>query len=90
MLVMISTQYLRMAPWGQQSERRLATTSCNDYEANWNRQTGRQTDRRTGGQDHVLSQADALTKNEDDLKNEDDPKNEYNLKDEDDLKNKTT
>ena len=35
-------------------------------ETNWNR--------RTGAQDHVLSQADALTKNEDDLKNEDDPK----------------
>ena len=30
--------------------------SPNDYEANWNIQTG--------GQDHVLSQADALTKNE--------------------------
>ena len=37
-----------MAPWGQQSERRLATTSLNDFEANWNRQTGGQTDRRTG------------------------------------------
>ena len=32
-------------------------------EANWNRQTGGQTDRRTGGQDPALSQADALTKN---------------------------
>ena len=32
-------------------------------EANWNRQTGGQTDRRTGEQDNVLSQADALTKN---------------------------
>ena len=30
-------------------------------EANWNRQTG-QTDRQTGAQDYVLSQADALTK----------------------------
>ena len=28
-------------------------------EANWNRQTGRQAD----AQDHILSQADALTKN---------------------------
>ena len=41
-----------------------------DSEANWNRQadrqTGgqadRQTDRQTDGQDHILSQADALTK----------------------------
>ena len=32
--------------------------SRNDSEANWNRRTDRQTD----GQDHVLSQADALTK----------------------------
>ena len=35
-------------------------------EANWNRQigqAGRQTDRQTGAQDYVLSQADALTKN---------------------------
>ena len=31
-------------------------------EANWNRRTGRQADRRTGEQDHVLSQVDALTK----------------------------
>ena len=31
---------------------------CDDYEANWNRQAGRQ----AGAQDHVLSQADALTK----------------------------
>ena len=36
-------------------------------EANWNR--------RTDGQDHVLSQADALTKNEDKLKIEDNLKN---------------
>ena len=35
--------------------RGLATTSRDDYEANWNRQTD--------GQDHVLSQAAALTKN---------------------------
>ena len=38
-------------------------------EANWNRQTDRQTnrqeDRRTGGQDYVLSQAYALTKKAD-------------------------
>ena len=37
-------------------------------EANWNRQADRQADRRTGGQadtqDHVLSQADTLTKNQ--------------------------
>ena len=32
-------------------------------EANWNGQADRQTDRQTDGQDHVLSQADALTKN---------------------------
>ena len=31
---------------------------CDDCEANWNGQTDRRTDR----QDHVLSQADALTK----------------------------
>ena len=31
-------------------------------EANWNRGTGGQTDRQTGEQDHILSQADALTK----------------------------
>ena len=35
---------------------KMKTTS----EANWNRQAGRQTD----AQDHVLSQADALTKNQ--------------------------
>ena len=44
-----------MAPWGQQSEHCLATTSQDDYEANWNIWTD-------DGQDHVLSQADALTK----------------------------
>ena len=32
-------------------------------EANWNRQADRQTGRQTDGKDHVLSQADALTKN---------------------------
>ena len=41
-------------------------TSRDDYEATWNRQADRQTDRptdrQTDGQDHVLSQADALTK----------------------------
>ena len=31
-------------------------------EANWNRWTDRQADRQTEEQDHVLSQADALTK----------------------------
>ena len=51
---------LKMAPPEQQSERRLATTSHNDSEANWNM---RQADRQTGGQDHVLSQAGTLTKN---------------------------
>ena len=49
-----------MAPRGQQSERHLAMPSCGDYEANWNRQAGGQAD----AQDHVLSQADALTKKE--------------------------
>ena len=44
-----------MSPRGQYSERRLATTSCDVYEANWNKQTD--------GQDHILSQVDALTKN---------------------------
>ena len=47
-----------MAPQGQQSERRLATTSRNNSEANWNRRTDRQTDRK----DHILSQADTLIK----------------------------
>ena len=47
-----------MVPRGQQSERRLATTSSDDSEANWNGQEDRMTD----GQDHLLSQADALTK----------------------------
>ena len=40
----------RMAP-----KRHLATMSHEDYEANWNGQAD--------GQDHVLSQADALTNN---------------------------
>ena len=43
-------------------------------EANWNRQTGR----RTGAQDYVLSQADALTKN--DSVDGDDENDEYNEK----------
>ena len=51
-----------MGPRGQHSERRLATTSRNNYEANWNRRTDGQADRQTDGKDHVLSQADALTK----------------------------
>ena len=42
-----------MAPRGQYSERHLVTTPHDDYEANRNRMTD--------GQDHVLSQADALT-----------------------------
>ena len=36
--------------------------SHNNSEANLNRQADRQADRMTDGQDHVLSQADALTK----------------------------
>ena len=48
-----------MAPWGQQSERHLATTSYNDMKLTG---TGGQADGQTGEQDHVLSQADALTK----------------------------
>ena len=38
----------------QLSERRLAMMSRDDSEANWNR--------KADGQDHVFSQADALTK----------------------------
>ena len=48
----------KMAPQGQQSELRLATTLCDNYEANWNGQTDRR-------KSHVLSQADALNKNKD-------------------------
>ena len=55
--------YKKMAPRGQQSERRLATTTLDDSEANWNRRTGGQAD----AQDHVLSQADALTKKKQNL-----------------------
>ena len=44
----------KIGPRGQQSECRLATMSHDDSEGNWNR--------RTDGKDHVLSQADALTK----------------------------
>ena len=29
----------KLAPWGQLSEHRLATTSCDNYEANWNGRT---------------------------------------------------
>ena len=57
---MLSLFYIKkMAPRGQYSERRIATISRNNSEVNWNGQTGGQED----GQDHVLSQADALTKN---------------------------
>ena len=56
--------YDKMAPWGQYSERRLATMSLDNSEANWNRRTGGQEDGRTDRQNHVLSQADALTKNQ--------------------------
>ena len=52
----------KYSPTGQQSEPCLATVSCDDYEVNWNRQTDRQKDGQTDGQDHVLSQADTLTK----------------------------
>ena len=44
-----------MVPRGQYSEHHLATMSRDGYKANWNK--------RTGKQDHVLSQADAVTKN---------------------------
>ena len=37
-------------------------TTGDVYEANWNRQTGGQADRRTDGKDHILSPADALNK----------------------------
>ena len=53
--ILVDKDKRKRAPRGQQSERCLDLTSCNDYEANWNR--------RTDGQDHVFSQADALTKN---------------------------
>ena len=53
----------KMAPRGQKSERCLATMSGNNSKANWNGQTGGQTGGQNDGQDHVLSQADALTKN---------------------------
>ena len=46
--------WTKMAPWGQKSERCLALTSRDDYEANWNGQTG--------AKDRILSEADALTK----------------------------
>ena len=55
----VALQHEKMAPRGQQSERRLATTSHDDSETNWNRWTDRPTD----GQDHVLSQSYAITKN---------------------------
>ena len=58
-LVMLMLYSIKMAPRGQKLERRQATTWRDDTEANWNRRTDRQTDRK----DHVWSQADALTKN---------------------------
>ena len=39
---------IKMAPRGHQSERCLSTTSHDDTKANWNGQTGGQTDGRTG------------------------------------------
>ena len=39
--------------------------SRDDFEANWNRRTDGQVDRRTGPRIESLSQADALTKNDD-------------------------
>ena len=47
---------------GKKRKRRIkivATTSHYNYEANWNGRTDGEAD----GQDHVLGQADALTKN---------------------------
>ena len=40
----------------------ISIVNKTSQEANWNERTGRQTGRQTDGQDHVLSQADALTK----------------------------
>ena len=39
----VSDYLEKMAPQGQKSECRLATTSCNDYEANWKGQEDRTT-----------------------------------------------
>ena len=49
-----TNQKIKMAPRGQQSERRQAKTSHDDYKLNWNGQTDRQ--------DIVFNQADTLTK----------------------------
>ena len=40
----------------------ISIVNKTSQEANWNGRSGRQTGRQTDGQDHVLSQADALTK----------------------------
>ena len=40
----------------------ISIVNKTSQEANWNGWTGRQAGRQTDGQDHVLSQADALTK----------------------------
>ena len=53
-----------MAPWGQYSERGLATASHDNLQklTGTDRQTYRRTERRADRKDHVLSQATALTK----------------------------
>ena len=38
---------VKMVPWGQKSERRLSTMSHDDFKADWNRRTDRQTEGRT-------------------------------------------
>ena len=51
--ILVDKDKRKRAPRGQQSERCLATTSHNDYEVNWNRQTDRHTDRLTHRQTHI-------------------------------------
>ena len=46
-MIIIKASMQKMAPQGQKSERRLATTWRDDTETNWNRRTDRQ--------DHVLT-----------------------------------
>ena len=41
----------------------ISIVNKTSQEANWNGWTGREADRQTDGIDHVLSQADTLTKN---------------------------
>ena len=52
-----------MVPRGKYSECRIAMTSRDNNESNWNRQKDERTGRGTGRQDNVSSQADSLTKN---------------------------